>query len=116
MSAWWRECAAAAGVPDAARDRGEVCLNEAVANVLAHGGAPTNIQLIAEREDGLSRISISDDGAAFDVVQYPAVPIPKTLEAARPGGLGLHILRTMTDEIQYARVNGRNVLTLTFRD
>jgi len=56
--------------------------------------------------------TVVDTGMAFDPTQVAEADV--TLDAAsRPvGGLGIHIVRHMVDELRYRREQGRNVLTL----
>lgn len=115
MSEWWLAWTAANAVPQAVRDRGELCLNEAAANVVQHNTVAKTITTTLERENGIVTIVITDDGAAFDPSAQSRRSPPETLEEAEPGGLGLHILDSYADAVSYERVGGINVLTLTFR-
>ena len=114
MSAWWREWVASADCDTEVQERGELCLNEAVANIIGHGGAPCAIAITFDTNGEGVRMTIADDGAPFDPVTYPAPVLPRRLDEARPGGLGIYILRTYADVVQYSRVDGWNELTLTF--
>ena len=114
MSAWWREWVGSVGGDTEIPDRGELCLNEAVANIIGHGGASRAIAITFETDGDAVRMTIADNGAAFDPVTYPTPEPPATLDEARPGGLGIHILRTYADAVHYARVDDWNELTLRF--
>lgn len=56
-------------------------------------------------------ITFIDDGMKFD----PLTDYEKSLdpEALCDGGMGIHIIRSMTDEQRYERIGQRNVFTLT---
>ncbi|MDE2993123.1 MAG: ATP-binding protein [Chloroflexota bacterium] len=43
----------------------------------------------------------------------PAPDTAASLEERSVGGLGIHLVRTMMDELHYRREQGRNYLTLT---
>ncbi|MEJ1972156.1 MAG: ATP-binding protein [Lacunisphaera sp.] len=64
---------------------------------------------------GRSASPSADASPAFDPLQVPVKVLPTRLEDATPGGLGLVLIRNYTDEVRYARVAGRNCLTLVFR-
>jgi serine/threonine-protein kinase RsbW len=114
MSAWWREWVATIDPGAKLRDRGELCLNEAVANIIQHGQAPRAIRVTLDADVHAVRMTIADDGEPFDPSTYPKAGLPRTLDEARPGGLGLHILRTSADVVDYGRLDGWNTVTLTF--
>jgi serine/threonine-protein kinase RsbW len=113
ISTWWREWAASAALSPEAVDRGELCLNELVANIVQHGGEVGAIEIALEAAANTVRITIADDGQAFDPVAHAPARLPRTLDEAGPGGLGIHIVRSNTAGLSYDRVDGWNRLTLT---
>jgi anti-sigma regulatory factor (Ser/Thr protein kinase) len=62
-----------------------------------------------------SRLEIEfiDDGCAFDPFAGPPPILDEPLEARQVGGLGLHLLRSLTDEARYERRNDTNVIRLS---
>ena len=56
-------------------------------------------------------ITFIDNGIAFD----PLNDSNKTMDQDNldEGGMGIHIIRSMTDEQRYERIDQRNVFTLT---
>lgn len=56
---------------------------------------------------------VEDDGRAFDPTQAGEPDIEAELDDRPIGGLGIHFVRAMMDEIGYERVEGLNRLTLT---
>jgi anti-sigma regulatory factor (Ser/Thr protein kinase) len=118
----WLECAALAeNVPLEQVVRLDHCLDEALANVIRHGGptalsSPVHLQLSVRRGGGActAELSISDGGAAFDPSAQNAVaPYPSSLADAIPGGLGLLMIRNFSDDLSYRHSEGRNQLTIT---
>jgi anti-sigma regulatory factor (Ser/Thr protein kinase) len=60
---------------------------------------------------------IEDDGHAFDPVRDAPEPDLSGDAAERPiGGLGLHMVRTMTQSMRYSRERDLNRLAVTFPD
>jgi len=57
-------------------------------------------------------LTITDDGMAFNplAVEPPDVSLP--LDERAIGGLGIHLVRSLFDEVSYRRAVGRNVLTV----
>jgi len=105
-------------VPQALAERLALCLHEALANVIAHGGstahsAPIGLlfELKRERQSNQASVTVSDAGIAFDPLSVPQKMLPKTLGEATTGGLGLVMMRRCSDRLDYRHEGGRNHLT-----
>jgi anti-sigma regulatory factor (Ser/Thr protein kinase) len=97
----------------------ELCLEEAVANIIMHGGAggrggKKQITVALVHGAPSLAVSIEDDGRPFDPTAVPPPAIPASLADARVGGMGVHLIRKMTTDMHYERVGERNRLTLIF--
>ena len=58
-------------------------------------------------------IEITDDGKPFNPLQDAKKPdLDAGLEERKVGGLGVHLVRKLMDEISYRREDGQNRLTL----
>jgi serine/threonine-protein kinase RsbW len=57
-------------------------------------------------------VELVDEGRAFDPFASPAPDLDRPLDALPVGGLGLHIVRALTEGRHYRRVEGRNVTQL----
>jgi anti-sigma regulatory factor (Ser/Thr protein kinase) len=57
-------------------------------------------------------MTVSDDGHPFNPLEAPAPDLALAPEDRPVGGLGLHLLRKMSDNMEYVRENGKNKLTL----
>lgn len=121
-SQWLEEAATQHGVPQAQIMRLDLCLNEALANVMAHGGAaamlvPVELELSVQPSPKASsaQLLIRDAGVAFDPTVAASRARPQSLLDAEPGGLGLVMMRSNCDDMAYQRLHGRNELALTVR-
>ena len=121
-SVWLASVALAQNVPREQIVRLDHCLDEALANVIAHGGptalaSPVRLQFGVRRSQGTctAELSVADAGVAFDPSTFPpeATPRPASLAEAKPGGLGLLMIRDFSDDLSYRRSEGRNHLTIT---
>jgi anti-sigma regulatory factor (Ser/Thr protein kinase) len=94
----------------------QLCLEEAVANIMMYGGADADAAITvriepAERE----LVAVIEDGARpFDPTALPPRIAPQSLEEARTGQLGVHLIRNYASQMQYEQREGRNRLTLRF--
>jgi len=120
-SAWLESAAAREGVPPDQIVRLDHCLDEALANVISHGGpdavsASVMLQLGIHRGRGIctAELLIVDEGLPFDPSVLPAGPAPRpaSLADASIGGLGLAMIRSFSDELGYRRKDGRNHLAI----
>lgn len=93
-------------------------LDEAVVNVIAHGYADGGEHEIAVRlalDGERLRIDVEDDGVAFDPREAPAPRFDLPIGERPVGGLGVHIVKSMTESLDYRREDGRNHLSMTMR-
>lgn len=118
VTAWLRQIGHDFGVPAEPLHRIDVCLHEALANILEYGGInalsnPVELSVDVRHESarGEAIITVIDAGHAFDPLAAPTKPPPRTLADAEPGGLGLLMLRQFSDQLSYCYCGERNQLT-----
>ena len=95
-------------------------LDEVVVNIVAHGYEEAgdvdhqdiNVHLSLDDRDVLT-VRVTDNAREYDPRTAPAPRFDLPVEERRKGGLGVHIVKAIMDTIDYRRVDGRNVLTLT---
>ena len=95
----------------------QLCLEEIVANIIMYGDATDDrieIMIELERKDRILVARIDDNGQEFDPTKFPAPAAGVALATAKVGGLGIHLARSFANEMNYARRDGRNHLTLCF--
>lgn len=95
-----------------------VLLDEILSNSIRHGlaGAASHaIAVTLELSEGEIMVAVEDDGVAYDPTQATAPVLAGTLEERKTGGLGLAFMRSLTDSIEYRRIDGRNRLVLRRR-
>lgn len=92
--------------------------HEAVSNIIAHGyrEEPGSVRVTIEIDNDRIIIRIYDNSPRFDptTVAEPDVSIP--IDQRPPGGLGVHMMRSFTDEMIYSSPpSGENELVLLKR-
>lgn len=116
LSAWAIGVARELGCPAERCPDIDVCLSEAISNVICHGygdDAPHEIGVELWREPEALVVRIEDDGRPFDPLATQAHRVT-TLDEAAPAGRGITLLRSAADAASYERVEGHNRLTLRF--
>ena len=105
-----------AKIPPKTAYRLAVVCEELAVNVAMHGTGGEHGATYVEikiRQDGDHRLhlSVEDDGRPFDPLAHAAPDISAELDEREAGGLGIHFVRTLVQEIAYERDGGRNRLT-----
>jgi phosphoserine phosphatase len=79
-------------------------------------GSTRDVRMDVTAIDGGVEVTLTDhDVDAFDPTRAPDVDIGAPIEARRPGGLGLHLIRRMVDAIEYTYSDATRVGRITFR-
>lgn len=105
------------GIDDAVSELA-LAVNEAVTNIIIHGYGyrPGYIQISLSRHDNDLIVYLRDKAPPFDPNSVPPPDITIPLERRRPGGMGVHMMRSFTDEMRYSsNTNGMNELVLLKR-
>lgn len=94
-----------------------LAVDEAVTNIIMHGGidAAHHIEIETQASPDTLSIRILDNGRQFDptAAAEPDLDAPP-LECAKPGGYGIYLLRSLVDQVNYQfQADGRNELTLS---
>ena len=113
---WVASCCGAAGVTGDLALKLALVLEEAVMNVISHAFAgrrpPHTIRVSLEVGTAIIAAEITDNGRPFDPSTAPPPDLSAPLEQRDPGGLGIHLIRTMMDRVDYRRAAGQNILWL----
>ncbi len=114
LQAFWSE----AGLPPGHAWPFELALEEAFMNVVLHGAPGIRaaaVDVVLALDGDALTLTLSDDGPPFDPLALPAPDTAAPLEARRPGGLGVHLVRRLMDQVGYERVAERNQLRMRRR-
>jgi serine/threonine-protein kinase RsbW len=106
------------GIPTAVVNDFSVAVDEVLANIVSHGypdGATGEILVRFVYRPGEICAEIEDDGVSFDPLAAPRPDLGATLQERKVGGLGIHFVRNLMDEVVYRRIEGHNMLRLKKR-
>ncbi len=91
-------------------------LEEAVSNVImyAYPAEVTNdISLTAKLSGNSLIFTLTDSGEEFDPTQVPDADVSLSAEERQIGGLGIFLIRNIMNKVEYQRIEGKNIFTLT---
>ena len=103
------------GLPKLSISEINICLDELFTNMVLYGfedDVEHKIRFTMTVDDGIMIAIIEDDGVPFNPLKKEAVELPKDVDSAKIGGLGIHITRELVDKISYERKGRLNRLTL----
>ena len=91
-------------------------VDEVLTNTISQGyddDEPHRIELIVGMEAETLVVVIVDDSNAFDVSRAPSSDFASSIEEINLDELGLFLVHQMMDAVEYQRLGGCNVVTLT---
>ncbi len=112
---WVDAVTIAAGLADDVRNDLQVCLEEALANLIMHGktrSSAKDMVVEIEASPDAATLTISDRCTPFDVTENASA---STGGQPRVGGYGLKLMRALASELTYRSECDRNELRMTFR-
>ena len=121
VGAAFAEFADAHAVPAAVRRSMSVALDELLNNTIAYGfagregkgtGGGGEVRVEVELRADRLCATLSDDGPPFNPLEVSAPDTGLPVEEREIGGLGIHLVRRMMDEVSYERRADRNVVSL----
>lgn len=92
-----------------------LALDELFTNIISYGFSDDDehdIKITITPENEQIVISIEDDGVAFNPVDAETPDLECTIENCKIGGLGIHIIKKLMDEVCYQRCDNKNILTM----
>ena len=113
------EGARAAALPDSALGKLDLMMEEVLVNVFlyAYPSGQTGEAAVgyAVAAPNCLRIDVCDSGREFNPLDKDAPDLDLSLEDRPIGGLGIFLVKTMSESVSYRRQDGRNILSFQLR-
>jgi serine/threonine-protein kinase RsbW len=90
-------------------------LDELFTNIISYGfddGIEHQIKFSLAKEKETLVVQVEDDGKPFNPLEAADPEVSQDLDTINIGGLGIHLVKKMMDDIDYQRVKGKNKLIL----
>lgn len=95
----------------------DLIVEELFTNAVKYGGkGGRDVAIHLDRDGDSLVIRLTDfEAEEFDVTAVPEVDTGKPLSERRPGGLGLHLVRRIADDVSYEYKDRTSTITVTKR-
>ena len=105
------------GVPDLQISELVLALDEMCSNLMIHSHQCNpeelfEINIILRKGEPIV-FEIIDDGNTFDINEFAEPDLGNLVHEKRKGGLGIRLVKSIMDRIEYQNRNGKNVCRLT---
>jgi serine/threonine-protein kinase RsbW len=92
-----------------------LALDELFTNIISYGFSDEDehtIKVTITPQNDEICLCIEDDGIPFNPIEFDTPDVACSVENCKVGGLGIHIMRKLMDDICYQRCGDKNILTL----
>jgi sigma-B regulation protein RsbU (phosphoserine phosphatase) len=92
----------------------QLAVEEACINIINHGyrNAKGYISIALESRPNCFMVIIEDEASQFDPTRFEKPNLVEDANERPIGGLGIHLIKSLTDEMRYDYAEGKNRLTL----
>lgn len=91
-------------------------VEELFTNFVKYNEGREDIHIQLRELEGEVELRLTDfDVRSFDVTQVPEPDIEQPVSRRQPGGLGIHLVRKLADEISYDYADGNSIVTVIRR-
>jgi sigma-B regulation protein RsbU (phosphoserine phosphatase) len=105
-------------IPDADVHALSLALDEVITNTISYGYDDQGAHQIRVRltlAHGRLSAEVEDDGRPFDPLTAPQPDLTSAVEDRPVGGLGIHLVRSLMEQVDYRRESGKNHLIMSKR-
>jgi serine/threonine-protein kinase RsbW len=107
-----------AGIPSKTLMHLQIVLDEILSNIIKYAwdrNEPHEIKVDIKIQDDAVTIAFVDDGKPFNPSDHSPTQPEIVGVRPQPGGKGIHLVKQLVDEFQYASIDGKNRVTITKR-
>lgn len=106
--------ASAHHLDDEKKNHLELALEEALVNIFNYAYPETvgHVDLTCRLAEGRLVILIEDEGVPFSMMSAAAPDLAADILERKIGGLGVHLIKSLMDDVRYRREGNRNLLEL----
>lgn len=112
------DCSHAMGLPPKCLSEINLGLDELFTNIISYGFEDKlehQIKFSLAKFEKTLVVKVEDDGIPFNPLDVKGHEISQDLDSINIGGLGIHLIKKMMDDIVYQRLEGKNKIILKKR-
>ena len=109
------DCGTAMELPQKCLFEINLGLDELFTNIISYGfedESEHQIKFSLVKDNETLVVQVEDDGKPFNPLEAASPSVSEDLDEVEIGGLGIHLIKKMMDDIVYQRVEGKNRLVL----
>ncbi|MGB8308718.1 MAG: ATP-binding protein [Methanoregula sp.] len=93
----------------------QLAVEEIITNIIRHGfcGSPGLISIHSIADTDLLTVEIVDEAPPFNPLTVPDPDITSSIAERKTGGLGIYLVRQVTDTVTYRYEDEKNILIFT---
>ena len=95
----------------------QLAVEEALVNIMnyAYPGQTGQVKMACTvKNKNRFVVEVTDHGIPFDILSFEKPDLTSELSRRQIGGLGVFFIRKLANEVQYRRIQDKNILTLSF--
>lgn len=92
-----------------------VALDEVLTNIITHGfsdSGPKEINIRFTLDECNLTVEVEDNGKPFNPLAVPPPDLKGSAKARRNGGVGIHFIKNLMNDVAYSFVDNRNRLVI----
>jgi serine/threonine-protein kinase RsbW len=123
-ASWIESIGADLNLPESRVFAIQICLEELMSNIVRHAQGshprsldptkPILISITVNAFEDRITLTVEDNGAPFNVAEAPAKGIDQPLDKLQPGGLGIQLIKSFADNLEYSRTSKGNCVVAEF--
>lgn len=93
-----------------------ICVEEIFVNIASYAYPETEgtVEIAVETQEGKSRIMFMDNGMPYNPLKQETPDILCSAQERAIGGLGIYMVKNLTDRLDYTYQNGQNCLLMEY--
>ena len=102
-------------IPDEVTTKFQIVFDEVLNNIISYAYSDSkehDIEIELELSGNSLIVTFTDDGMPFNPASVNSPDLNQSLQDRKAGGIGLHLIRNLVDDLSYQRGINKNVMTL----
>lgn len=109
------DCGSAMDLPQKCMFEINLGLDELFTNIISYGfkdNGEHQIKFSLAKYKETLVVEVEDDGVPFNPLDVESLELSEDLDSVSIGGLGIHLVKNMMDDVDYQRIEGKNKLVM----